>query len=379
MNKIVKYIIILALLAVAGMIFYKKVYVPKTTFETILPTVGELNVKVFGIGNVSAKDIYSINAQTGGKILSILSDEGEWVKKGDLLVTIDSVDIPQLLEEAKIAVQKANSELEASKKELQSLNVQKNLLYLTYKRYSKLKKQAFVSQAEYDRAKAEYDAIKAQIEATKAHITSAKTEINRAKKGVEALETKLSRYKIFSPVDGYIISRDAQEFQSVGSSQPILKIVDPKTVWIKAYIDEKLSGNIKVGQKATIFLRSQGEKKFAGIIKRIVAQSDAITQEREVNVAFEKLPIPFYINEQAEVNIFVKSYKDIVKIPARAVTYEDAKVGIWINIDQKAHFQTIDVFAKSSTELGVKGIDKDTKIIIASKKNKPLKEGMSIH
>jgi RND family efflux transporter MFP subunit len=379
MNKIVKYIIILALLAVAGMVFYKKVYVPKTTFETILPTVGALNVKVFGIGNVSAKDIYSINAQTGGKILSILTDEGEWVKKGDLLVTIDSVDIPQLLEEAKIAVQKANSELEATKKELQSLNVQKDLLYLTYKRYSKLKKQAFVSQAEYDKAKAEFDAIKAQIEATKAHINSAKTEINRAKKGVEALETKLSRYNIFAPVDGYVISKDAQESQTVGSSQPILKIVDSKTVWIKAYIDEKLSGNIKVGQKATISLRSQGEKKFDGVVKRIVAQSDAITQEREVNVAFDKLPIPFYINEQAEVNIFAKSYKDIVKIPARAVTYEDGKVGIWINRDQKAHFQTIDIVARSTKELGVSGIDKDTKIIIASKKNKPLKEGMSIH
>ncbi len=379
MNKIVKYIVILALLAVVGMIFYKKLYIPKTTYETILPTVGDLNVKVFGIGNVSAKDIYSINAQTGGKILSILSDEGEWVKKDDLLVTIDTIDIPELLEGAKIAVQKANSELEATKKEFQSLITQKDLLYLTYKRYAKLKKQAFVSQAEYDKAKAEYDAIKAQIEATKSHINSAKTEVSRAKKGVEALEAKLSRYKIFAPVDGYVISRDAQESQTVSPSQPILKIVDPKTVWIKAYIDEKLSGNIKIGQKATISLRSQGDKKFNGVVKRIVAQSDAITQEREVNVAFEELPIPFYINEQAEVNIFAKSYKDVVKIPARAVTYENSKAGIWIDKDQKAHFQPIDVFARSTTELGVKGIDKDTKIIIASKKNKSLKEGMRIH
>ena len=379
MNKIVKYIIILALLAIAGAIFYKRVYIPKTTYETILPTVGELNVKVFGIGNVSAKDIYSINAQTGGKILSIMTDEGEWVKKGDLLVTIDSVDIPELLQEAKIAVEKANSELEATKKELKSLNAQKELLYLTYKRYAKLKKQAFVSQAEYDKAKAEYDAIKAQIEATKSHINSAKTEVKRAKKGVEALQTKESRFKIYAPVDGYVISKDAQVSQTVTPSQPILKIVDPKTVWIKAYIDEKLSGDIKVGQKATITLRSHEKEKFSGIVKRIVAQSDAITQEREVNVAFEKLPIPFYINEQAEVNIFAKNYKDVVKIPARAVTYEDAKAGIWINKDQKAHFQTIDLIARSAKELAISNIDKNTKIIIATKKNKPLKEGMSIH
>jgi len=379
MNKIIKYIVILALLTVVGVIFYNKVYIPKTTYKTITPTVGELKVEVFGIGNVSAKDIYSINAQTGGKILTIQTDEGKWVKKGDLLVTVDSVDVPQLLEEAKIAVKKANSEVEATKKELGSLKAQKELLYLTYKRYAKLKKDNFVSQAEFDKAKAEYDAIKSQIEATKAHINSAITEVNRAKKGVEALETKLSRFEIFSPVDGYVISKDAQESQTVAPSQPILKIVDPKTVWITAYIDEKLSGDIKVGQKAVITLRSRPKHKFNGIVKRIVAQSDAITQEREVDVAFEKLPIPFYINEQAEVNIFAKSYKDVLKIPATAVTYEGGKAGIWINENQKAHFKMIDVIARGEKELAINGVDKDTKIIIATKKNKPLKEGMSIH
>ena len=212
-----------------------------------------------------------------------------WVKKGDLLVTMDTVDIPQLLDEAKISVKKANSELIASQKELQSIKAQKNLAQVTYNRYAKLQKQSFASQAEYDKAKADLDVINAQIEATKAHINSAKAEVTRAKKGVEALEVKLSRYKIYAPVDGYVISKDAEIAQSVTPSQSILKIVDPKTVWIKAYIDEKISGDVKVGQKASITLRSQNDKKFSGYVKRIVAQSDAITEEREVNIAFDKL------------------------------------------------------------------------------------------
>ena len=379
MSKIVKYLIILAVVSMAIFMFYTKVYVPKTTYETISPEVGSLNVEVFGIGNLGAQNIYTINAQTGGKIVSILSDEGEWVKKGDLLLTIDTVDIPQLLEEAKLSVKKANFELEATKKELHSLNAQKDLALVTHNRSVQLRKTTSISQATYDKSKAELDVMYAQIDSSKAHINAAKIEIIRVKKSIEALEVKLSRYAIYAPVDGYVISRDAEVAQSVTPSQSILTIVDPKTIWINAYIDEKLSGDIKVGQKAHIILRSQSDKKFNGYIKRIVAQSDAIAGEREVNIAFDTLPIPFYINEQAEVNIATKHFKNVLKIPSTSIAYKDEKVGIWISENSKAHFQNIKIIARSEKELAVSGVDKDAKILIVTPKNKALKEGMSIH
>ncbi len=302
-----------------------------------------------------------------------------WVKKGDLLVTIDSVDIPELLDSAKISVKKAISELEASQKELKSLQAQKNLAYLTYKRYAKLKKQSFVSQSEYDKVKADFDGISAQLSAAKAHVNSAKIEVKRAKKGVEALNIKLSRYKIYAPIDGYVISKNAEVDQSVTPAQSILRIVNPKTVWIKAYIDEKISGDVKVGQTTTILLRSQNDKKFKGSVKRIVAQSDAITGEREVNIAFDTLPIPFFMNEQAEVFITTKHFDNIAKIPNYALIYQGEKAGVWIAKNAKAHFQSVKIIARGEKELGITGLDKNAKILIQKPKNKALKEGMSIH
>jgi multidrug efflux pump subunit AcrA (membrane-fusion protein) len=259
MNKILKYTIILIILAVGGFVFYNKVYVVKTTYKTISPTIGDLDVKVFGVGNVDAKDIYSINAQTGGKIVSIFSDEGLWVKKDDLLVVIDPVDMPEALQEMQINVKKAKSELNALKKESQSLKAQKKLAKITFDRYENLLKQSFASQSEYDKAKTDLDALDAQLEATIARIESSEIEVQRANKSVESLKTKLSRYKIYAPVDGYVISKDAQVAQSVTSSFSILKIVDPKTLWIKAYIDERISADVRVGQKAHINLRSQSD------------------------------------------------------------------------------------------------------------------------
>ncbi|MBN4065639.1 hypothetical protein JYT85_03210, partial [Desulfocapsa sp. AH-315-G09] len=129
------------------------------------------------------------------------------------------LDTEQLLDAAKISVAKAHSELEASQRELISLQVQNNLALVTYTRFSELKKQSFVSQSEYDKAKADLDAINAQLDSAKARINSGKIEITHAKKVVESLEIKLSRYKIYAPIDGYVIAKDAEVAQSVTPSQ----------------------------------------------------------------------------------------------------------------------------------------------------------------
>jgi len=379
MKKLLQYAVVAVLLLLGGILFYRKIYIPKTTYETVSSTKGDLSVEVFGIGNVGAKYTYSITAQTGGKILSIRTDEGKWVKKGDLLITMDSVDIPQLLEETKLSAQKAGSELLATQKELESLLAQKRLAQITYTRYEKLKKRSFASKAEYDKAKADLDVIEAQIAATQAHIKSAAMEVDRAQKSVDALNEKLSRYKVYAPVDGYVISRTAEVAQTVLPSQPVLKIVDPQDVWIRAYIDEKISGSVKVGQKAEITLRSQYEKRFSGSVKRIVAQSDAVTQEREVNVAFDKLPLPFYINEQAEVRIASKTYKEVVKVPLKALSYYNEKTGVWTEESGKAHFVPLKVIARGHNEAVVTGVDAGREILIESNTKKPLKEGADVH
>lgn len=380
MNKKIKYIIIILLAIVGGFLFYKNVYIVKTTYKTLSPKVANLDIKVFGIGNVSAKDIYSITAQTGGKIISILTDEGQWVKKGDLLITIDPVDMPELVQEMLISVEKTKSELKALIKESESLNAQKELALITYTRYENLLKQSFVSKSEFDKAKTDLNALTAQLEATLVRIESSKIEVQRTQKNADSLKTKLSRFQIYAPVDGYVISKSAEVAQNVASSTTILKIVDPKTLWIKAYIDEKISGDIKVGQKAEITLRSQSNKQFTGYVKRIVAQSDAVTQEREINVAFDELPIPFYINEQARVTINAKTISNAITIPLNTLKVEDGKEGVWTLIDNKAYFKELNIQAKGDNEAAIiSGIKTEDIIIIPDSSKKALSEGMRIH
>jgi len=378
MNRWMKYTLIVLFIVLAGALFYNRVYLPKSSYERAKVMRGDMVVKVFGIGNVGAKDIYSVNAFTASKILEIKKDIGDWVKKGELLVVMDCVDLPQLLDAAKIAVQKASLELDASQEELKSLYAKQELLSVTYRRYAKLKEQSYASEAEYDKAKADIDAIKAQIAATKARIGASKAEVKRAKKSVEALEVKLAHYKIYAPVDGYVIARHADSSESVLPTQPILEIVDPKGVWIKAYIDEKISGDIKAGESATITLRSHPDKSYKGYVSRVVPQSDMVTGEREVDVLFQNLPKPFYINEQAEVVIETKVLKNIVKIPLNALVYKNGKSGFWIEKDAKAHFKEVAILAIGEKYVALKE-EVGSNILIPSSKKKPLREGVKVH
>ncbi len=377
-SKWIKYIVLLLILVSTGIVFYKKVYIPKATYDFINPKKGDFSINVFGIGEVTAKEIYPITSQTGGRIISLLTDQGKWVKKGELIAKIDPVDLPDILKQAEISLKKSKYEIDALQKELESLIARKRLSQINYERYYKLRKQGFSAKIEYDKAKSDLESIKASIEASKAKILSAKEERKRAEKNIEALKEKLSRFEIFSPIDGYVVSKDAQVFQTINPSSPVVTVVDPKSVWVKTYIDETLSGNIKTGNKAYITLRSSPDKKLRGFVSRIEAKSDPVTQERMVDVSFENIPTPFYLNEQAEVLISTKTLQNIIKIPLKVLVMKKGKEGVWIYEKGKAHFKEVDILARSGDYAAVKGIGTVDRILVPSPKKKPLFEGVSI-
>lgn len=379
LQKYIKYLITLAIIALIGVLFYTKVYIPKTTFKILSPSVGSLNETIKGIGNVSAKDIYPITAQTGGRVLKVNTDVGHYVKKGDLLLVMDGVDLEEQLEVAKESLEKSHYDRKALQDELANQIAQKRLLEITYKRNKKLKSQNFASQSEFDKAKTNLDAMQASINATKARIGSAHSAIKIALKNIDVIEAKIKRLKVYAPVDGYVVERSVEVGQSVTPSTPLLKIVDTKTLWVETKIDERVSASIKVGQKAKIRLRSEPNKVYEGIVKRIDAVSDAVTFERVIDVGFVHNPQPFYINEQAEVRVALKSYSNLVKIPSSVVVQNGGKSGVWTLQNGHAKFVKIQIIAQTDDAVGVSNLTKNIKIIVPDAKKKALKNGMKIH
>jgi hypothetical protein len=97
-------------------------------------------------------------------------------------------------------------------------------------------------------------------------------------------------------------------------------------------------------------------------------------------VAFDELPIPFYINEQARVTINAKTISNAITIPLNTLKVEDGKEGVWTLIDNKAYFKELNIQAKGDNEAAIiSGIKTEDIIIIPDSSKKALSEGMRIN
>ncbi len=376
MKKILKWGSVLFLLIIISFGFYKKVYIPKHTYETVTPIKGNLNVQVYGIGNISAKTIYTINSEVSGRILSLNSDIGKWVKKGQLLAVIDSVDLPKKLEIEKLNLEKAKLNVQKLNKDLEILEIKKWLLNKTFERNKKLLKSKGVSQDKYDTSKASLEEIIKEIESNKVALQIAQKEIEISTQNIESIKLELSKFKIYSPTDGLIISKSVSLDQNVMPNEEIFEIVNPKDVWLKSYIDERVSKNLKIGQSADITLNSNPFVHYKGVIARITPVTDLVTEEREVDIAFDKLPKPFYMNSQANVAIITKKYKNIYKIPANVVVYKNKRAGVWIKNGNIAKFEPIKIIDRNDKFIIINKANLE--IIIPNSKKAKLKNGSKV-
>ena len=377
--KIVKIGLAIFLVSVGATFFYKKIYLPKATYAVYYASKGTTAVEVFGIGELDAQNIYPVGTSTGGKILTVETDQGKYIKKDDVIATLDPVDLNKRLDTVKESLNRAKIDLESAKQEELIAKEQNMLSLSTYAKDLQVYKVNGISRLAYEKSKTEMLTSKMQLALAQSKVASMKIRLQEIGNDIEGLQKRLEQLTITSPIDGYVIERNVEPSQSVPPAFTLIKIVDPKTLWIKAWIDERISGKVKVGQKAKIVLRSRDTLPYAGIVRRIAAVSDSVTQEREVDVGFQKIPEPFYMNEQAEVLITVETFKGLYKIPLRYLLTRKGQKGIWIRQDGQAHFKVLSIIAEDGEFAGITdGIDNQTEILIPDEKKKPLFEGSSI-
>lgn len=375
----IKYVAGVLLFFAGAMLFYQKIFIARRQYKTVSPVRGTMTLQVSGIGEVSAKSIYNISSQSGGILKDIYRDQGDHVKKGEILALIDPVDLDEKLAEAEAAYGRALLEIEATEKEHTLNEEQHSLALQTFNRMERLYRKEQVAEIEYDRAKTDMLTSRTRMEGYAYRIASAKAEARRLHQAVRGLEAQLATLEIRSPVDGFVIAREAEPTETVLPSRPILKIVDKETLWIKAYIDERLSGNVDKGQQARIRLRSRPGSTFTGQVVRVDAVSDAVTEERIVYVAFHEAPQSFFINEQALVDIQVKTLSDVLKIPSSLLVDHEGQKGVWLANGSRAYFKKLHIVAQNDEEVAVGSIiTEGSRILVPETGKLKLSEGMTV-
>lgn len=99
----------------------------------------------------------------------------------------------------------------------------------------------------------------------------------------------------------------------------MFSIVDPRSIWVLAYIDESKAGEIRIGEPVEIVLRSHPNQRLPGRVVRIEPESDRVNEERRVEVAFDSIPEDINLGEQAEVYIITVRLAKALLLPEAAV------------------------------------------------------------
>ncbi len=358
--------------------FYKKMYIPKHTFETTNATLGDMLVHVNGVGNVGAKDIYRIGSIYGGKVLSFDVDEGNFVKEGDLIAVIDSVDLKDKIAEQEASIKKLENDSKTLTLDKKSASVQYAYQEDIFRKNKTLFKKGAISELDFKKYTTNRDTAKISVGVMASRVASLNSQIVQINANINGLKERLKRYTILAPKEGYIIKKLISNYQIINPNQTLIEIVNPKDVWVETHIDTRISGEVKIGNTATIRLRSS-DKAYKGIVTNIKPINNSVTNEREIDVSFSNLPLPFYLAEQANVDIKIRTLKNITRVPLKALNIQDEKTGVWIVKDSVVTFKALNILAYGDKHIATKDIGSFELLVLSHPKKKPLKNGMKIY
>jgi len=304
---------------------------------------GPLVASTFGIGTVEARRSYALGPTLASRVARVLVDQGDGVKAGQLLAELDPVDLEDRVASGNLAAERAASTIRAAEAQLAETQSRAQLALASARRSAELRAQGFVSQEATDAKGHEANAAKAAVDAAAAQLAAARRDRERALSDVAGVGKLRAQARLVSPVDGVVSARLVEPGTTIVAGQAVVQVIDPATLWIKARIDQGQAGGVRVGQPAEIVLRSEAKRAYRGQVERVDWVSDAVTEERIVNVGFAARPEGISVGELVEVTIHTAELANVRSVPAAAVKRLDRQDGVWQASGGRVAFRPVKV------------------------------------
>jgi HlyD family secretion protein len=332
---------------------------------------------VYGIGTVEPQRAYAVGPIQAGRLLRVLVDQGDRVKAGQLLAEIDPVDLRERAEAARSAVARSHQTAQAARAQVAEADSRARIAQANSERYQALYRQNFVAREMADSRSHEAAAAEAALTAARANAAAVQRDIARAEAELRGIGELRSSLKLVSPLDGVVTSREAEPGSTVVAGQAVLRLADPAQLWVRARIDQARAEGVAVGQAADVVLRSVPGVALSGKVARIELQSDAVTEERIVNVAFDPAPAQLYLGELAEVTIRLPGVNDALTVPRAALSQQDGKTGVWQIVQGRARFKPVQPGLQTADHVQIlSGLAQGERLIVYSAKQ--LEDGMRV-
>lgn len=293
-------------------------------------------------GKIQPETEVKISSDVSGEIIEITVQEGDKVKKGQLLIRIRPDTYQSASERATASLNTTKANLANSKARLAQAKAQFLTNELNYNRNKKLYEQQAISQAEFDNIQASYEVAKAEVEAAEQTVIAAEYNVQSALASLKEANENLTKTTIYAPIDGTVSSLSKKTGERVVGTNmmdgtEIMRIADLSKMEVSVNVNENDIVRLSLNDTAIIEVDAFMGKPFLGIVTRLAnsATVQGITTDQVTNfdVRIRILPSsykelvndtsissPFRPGMSATADITTQTVKNAVTVPIQAVT-----------------------------------------------------------
>ncbi len=301
-------------------------------------------------GTVQPERRADLRAEISTVVLQVLKENGDVVRRGDLLVRLDDTAIRDSLASAETSTRAADQAFVQAERQFQRM---------TTLRASGMASVQALEDAEIRRNNAQSD------------LAAARTRAVQARQ-------QLTRTEARAPFDGIVSDRKVSAGDTVQIGKELVKVIDPNSMRFEGLVSADRIGDVKAGQTVSFRVNGYGEQIFLGKVRRVNPAANATTRQVEVLVDFIGNKQPKLAGLYAEGHVEAGSVNSLT-IPAGTIVRDGDKSLAWRlngNALQKVTLQLGDRDARTG-DFAVKSGLKDGDQLIRNPSS-GLKDGQKI-
>lgn len=273
---------------------------------------------VYAAGSIEPTVIQPIASKITGRLTAILADEGEAVRKGQVLAKLEAGDLQSTVDEA-LARQR--------------------LAQAQHTRTQELVKQHFLAPVELDRAQADLDAAQATVKRT------------------QALRDVLT---LAAPADGVVLKRDGEVGQVITAGQVLMTLSCCAPLRATVEVDEEDIGRVYKGQTVVLRADALPGQTLQGQVSDITPKGDPISRSYRVRIKLASTK-GLMAGMTTEANLIVTQHDKAFLVPSTAIQ----KDAVWVVDQGRAHRQVVQIgiAGTNKTEV-ISGLPEGARIVV---------------
>ena len=342
--------------------------IPVTVSTTTQKTVP---VQLRAIGNVQAYSTVTVKSKVGGELVSVHFTEGQDVKRGDLLFTIDPRSFEAALKEAEAKLERDLAQVQQAKANLERDLIRAKNAEEDAKRYEVLIEKGVVARQQYEKLRADADALEATVRADRAAVENSEAAVRADRATVENAKIQLGYCLIRSPMDGrtgsLLIHRGAivkAEDVNLLTIHQIIPIYVAFSVPEQYLLDIKKFMALGTLRVEAVVPRNE-ERVEKGAITFIDNTIDSSTGTIRLKGTFENRERRLWPGQFVNTVLTLTSESNVVVIPSQAIqTGQEGQYVFVVRQDMTVESRSVVVGQTANDETVIyKGLHPDEKVV----------------